>query len=296
MNLAYAALQKAPLTAALEYAHLGISVIPLTGKQPSNKWQIYQEKRASENEITWWDYFGKLNNVGIVCGHVSKLVVIDLDGLAAVDLFTGAFPGLLETFTVATGSGKGLHLYYRPALIPGTRRLTGLPEGNVELRSDGCYVVAPPSIHPYTGQLYRVDNPAPPLELENLNPVIEWMEAVQQHRRPTPPPPPPVKRSGFSVPLGNVKYPRAYALSALKKECDALRVVSEGNRNNRLNVAAYNLGQLVGMGWINRVEVESALLGVAAAIGQPQREALATITSGLDAGIADDRGQQWTRR
>lgn len=295
MNLTFAALQRTPFRAALEYAAMKISVIPLNGKQAGLKWQKYQHVRAEAREILFWKNQKLFGGVGIVCGHVSNLIVIDLDGLPAVNLFTAAFPALMNTFTVATGSGKGLHLYYRPALIPGTRRLTGLPEGNVELRSDGCYVVAPPSIHPVTFQPYRVDNPAPPLELENLNPVIEWMETIQQHRRPTPPPPPPVMKK-FSVPLGNVRYPRAYSLSALRKECEVLQHTPEGNRNNQLNTAAYNLGQLVGMGWITRSEVESALLGVAAAIGQPQREALATITSGLDAGIADNRENQWTRR
>lgn len=295
MNLAYAALQKDVPTATRAYADLGISVIPLYGKQAEIRWQPYQVRQASGVEINVWIHQNYLMNVGIVCGHVSRLVVIDLDGLAAVDLFTGAFPALLETFTVATGSGKGLHLYYRPALIPATRRLTGLAEGNIELRSDGCYVVAPPSTHPVTFKPYRVDNPAPPLELENMNPVIEWMETIQQHRSPTPPPAPPVMRK-FSVPLGKVRYPRGYSLSALRKECEVLQHTPEGNRNNQLNIAAYNLGQLVGMGWITRSEVESALLGVAAAIGQPQREALATITSGLDAGIADNRENQWTRR
>lgn len=295
MNLCNAANSKNTRIAAMMYAVHGISVLPLNGKVATGKWTFAQEKPMTPNHAAdIWTKHPEFN-VGIVCGHVSRLVVIDLDGLAAVDLFTTAFPALLETFTVLTGSGKGKHLYYQPRLIPGTRRLTGLPEGNVELRSDGCYVVAPPSIHPVTHRPYRVDNPAPPLELENLNPVIEWMEAIQQHRSPTPPPaPPPVKR--FSVPLGNVKYPRAYSLSALKKECDILRHTPEGNRNNQLNIAAYNLGQLVGMGWIARAEVESALLGVAAAIGQPQREALATITSGIDAGIADNREQQWQRR
>ena len=64
--------------AALAYAALGLSVIPLDGKRPALKsWTQYQQERADEQTIRSWTF----GNVGIVCGAVSgNLVVLDLDG------------------------------------------------------------------------------------------------------------------------------------------------------------------------------------------------------------------------
>jgi hypothetical protein len=81
----------------------------------------------------------------------------------------------------------------------------------------------------------------------------------------------------------------SYALAALRKECDAVAAEPENNRNNRLNTAAYNIGQLVGAKALTRSEVESALAAAARDAGLGERETAATIKSGLDAGEAQPR-------
>ena len=59
---------------------------------------------------------------------------------------------MTPTATVATGGG-GWHLYYRH---PGHPLLPALPgHAGVDVKADGGYVVAPPSIHPDTGRPYR---------------------------------------------------------------------------------------------------------------------------------------------
>jgi hypothetical protein len=80
-----------------------------------------------------------------------------------------------------------------------------------------------------------------------------------------------------------------YAVAALKKECDAVEASTEGNRNNRLNAAAFSLGQLVGAQALDRAEVERALLEAARRAGLGQGECLATIRSGIDAGVLQPR-------
>lgn len=55
-------------------------------------------------------------------------------------------------------------------------------------------------------------------------------------------------------------------------------------RNNALTAAAARVGNFVGAGWISESEAESQLLGVALSIGLKEREALATIRSGLKLG------------
>jgi hypothetical protein len=83
----------------------------------------------------------------------------------------------------------------------------------------------------------------------------------------------------------------AYAEKALHEELTTLARTPEGshNRNNRLNQAAFALGQLVGAGVLNRERVEEALIDAAAGIGLEETESRATIRSGLDAGINTPR-------
>ena len=85
-----AANQETVLSAALAYAALGLSVIPLDGKRPALKsWTKYQQERVDERTIRAWSF----GNVGIVCGRISgNLVVLDLDGAAGYAAFAATFP------------------------------------------------------------------------------------------------------------------------------------------------------------------------------------------------------------
>jgi hypothetical protein len=62
-----------------------------------------------------------------------------------------------------------------------------------------------------------------------------------------------------------------------------------GQRNHRLNAAAFSLGQLVGAGLISQNTVAEQLLNAARVAGLSEREALPTIDSGLRAGRAQPR-------
>ena len=78
----------------------------------------------------------------------------------------------------------------------------------------------------------------------------------------------------------------AYATKALDDECQAVAMAPDGEQNETLNTAAFNLGQLVGAGVLDRSEVERRLLDAAAGYVQKDGEAQArkTIQSGLNAG------------
>jgi hypothetical protein len=62
-----------------------------------------------------------------------------------------------------------------------------------------------------------------------------------------------------------------------------------GSRNETLNRAAFNLGQLVGVGTLDRDAVESLLLEAALESGLGEEEARGTIRSGIEAGIRTPR-------
>jgi hypothetical protein len=187
---------------------------------------------------------------------------------------------------VATGSGRGVHLYFRCEKLPPTTRVMGR-HGNIELRANGCYIAAPPSLHPDTGQPYLSigGGTESVAALPDLEAVVSWLKGMSRPARPAPAAERPERTIGV-----------AWAGRALIYEARDVRAAPEGSRNTRLNVAAYNLGQLVGDNLLTRAEVEAALLAAAVAAGQSEREARATIASGLEAGIVEPRSQQWTRR
>lgn len=169
------------IEAAKGYAALGMSVIPLKGKRPAlTSWAQYQQSRASTTEIEAWHRQGILQNIGIVCGTVSgKLVVLDLDGAAGYPAFAASFPHLAETYTVATGGGVGKHVYFRVEQMPPSVKAMNTPIGNLELCGEGRQVVAPPSIHPTTGQSYRVEKACDVLQVPDLNGLVRWIEAFK---------------------------------------------------------------------------------------------------------------------
>lgn len=143
--------------AAQAYAARGWSVIPIEprAKRPLVAWAEFQQRHATRDEIDAWFRHWPHANIGIVTGHVSGLVVIDLDArhggfesLAALETEFGRLP---DTVTALTG-GRGRHLYYdhpREAL----RNRAGIRPG-IDLRAEGGCVVAPPSVHP-SGRRYR---------------------------------------------------------------------------------------------------------------------------------------------
>lgn len=145
------------LKAALDYVRLGWSVIPVEpgGKRPLIRWQVYQYRRADIPEIAVW--FGRWPdaNIAIVTGVVSGLVVLDLDPRHGAEASLGQIQRehgpLPDTVEASTGGG-GRHLYFaHPGEI--IRNRVGLLPG-IDLRGDGGYVVAPPSIHA-SGKPYR---------------------------------------------------------------------------------------------------------------------------------------------
>lgn len=76
-----------------------------------------------------------------------------------------------------------------------------------------------------------------------------------------------------------------YGESALRREAALVRSAEPGTRNQTLNRAAFNLGQLIPAGILSRATVEDVLTGAALASGLPLREVRATLRSGLEAGL-----------
>ena len=147
---------------ALKYLRMGLSIIPLKsrGKEPLIKWQEYQTRKATEEEIKKWWTVAPNANIGIITGKLSGLAVIDLDGpeglASALEL------GLESTVTSLTGRGKQLWYQNNEVLKNSVKTLPGL-----DVRAEGGYVVSPPSIHP-NGKRYRFISPLAVNSLESF--------------------------------------------------------------------------------------------------------------------------------
>lgn len=143
------------LTAALQYQRRGWSVIPLKykSKEPAiGSWREFQTRRATVQEITGWFSGGNIN-IGVVTGQISGLVVVDLDGKEGIN--EARRLGLSSGCVCLTG-GNGKHFFYsypETAVGNSVRRYPG-----IDLRGNGGYVVAAPSVHE-SGRTYRWLNP-----------------------------------------------------------------------------------------------------------------------------------------
>jgi Bifunctional DNA primase/polymerase, N-terminal/Primase C terminal 1 (PriCT-1) len=140
------------LKTALNYAQRGIPVFPLKGKRPLTA-HGWQDASTDASRITaMFNAAPNATGIGIPTGGFSGLVVPDKDGDS--EEVRRIWDSLPPTLEVATGraSGVGRHRYFR---VPkGTKvKSRDLAEG-LELKADGCYVVAPPSVHP-SGARYR---------------------------------------------------------------------------------------------------------------------------------------------
>ncbi len=98
---------------------------------------------------------------------------------AGYPAFAATFPHLAQTYTVATGGGVGKHVYFRVEELPPSVKAMGTPIGNLELCGQGRQVVAPPSVHPDTGQAYRVEKACDILHFNDLDPLVAWIEAFK---------------------------------------------------------------------------------------------------------------------
>lgn len=135
----------AVLAAALDYQHRGWATLPVRGKEPAGDlirhtrgtaaWGSLRDRPAERDEIRRWLELDPQAGVAVILGEPSRgLVVVDVDRPELA-------PELPETATVRTG--RGSHRYFASSAPPPSR---AYPWG--ELRSDGSYVVAPPSLHP----------------------------------------------------------------------------------------------------------------------------------------------------
>lgn len=151
------------LDSALDYVRRGWAVLPLAkqNKVPAIKGGCKSATDDVAQVQTWWAEHPD-HNVAIATGTPSLgLIVIDIDvdgvtgedGMETLNAWEANHGELPETVTAITGR-KGLHMYYRCNTPIGCSVNKDL---GVDIRGEGGFVVAPPSVHP-NGSPYCWEN------------------------------------------------------------------------------------------------------------------------------------------
>ncbi len=183
-------------TAALAYAGRGFRVFPVhsvdgagrcscgradctsKGKHPRIRDWVTQATSDEHVVRDWWKRLPTAN-IGIATGAVSSVVVLDIDprhggdaSLARLTAKHGALPSTVE----ATTGGGGRHLYFAHPESQVSNKVN-LDTG-IDLRGDGGFVVAPPSLHA-SGQRYEWKPGHSPEELSPALPPTWLLKPTQ---------------------------------------------------------------------------------------------------------------------
>lgn len=254
------------------------------------------EQRASHdrNDILASWASGR-HGIAIATGP-SRLLVVDIDISKSSGEATGmASLARLEansghrvptrTFTVATPSG-GSHRYFK--LTDDQAKMATTTTGRLgiglDTRGRGGYVVAAPTTLGSTGG-YRVSCPLPPA------PVPRWLIQLllPEHRASHETP----RRA--ARPRSTVRHLDRYLQAAIDGETERVVTAAVGQRNLTLFLASIALGQLVGGQLLDESEAIEILRHAARSQaelpgdGFDQRQADATIRSGLARGVSEPR-------
>jgi putative DNA primase/helicase len=288
----------------------GVDRTPGKGKATTDERQIAE----------WWRRWPRAL-IGLPMGE-NGLFAVDFDPRKEeiVDPKTGEVTGVREwtleqlkadteaqigcelpvSLAIRTPSG-GVHLYYKQPSDGGEPlRNRGVLPQHVDVRGQGGYVIAPPSIivEPCansTAGEYRFLRGNRHAEIAEapggLVAVLRAPKAradnkaaADQAASPSPSPPRPLI-AGDDPGAAAV---RRYALSALERECDTLGKTPHGSRNNQANASGFVMGQLVGAGALGESFARSALYAAVAGFNDPAK-AQTAIDNGLEAGMGSPR-------
>ena len=285
------------------YVQRGWYVLPLDhihGKKPINNGGRNNPYKFPEDAEKAWTVKHPLANIGIVTGQESLLYVIDIDGKGDdYEVFKRCLPKTSEVRT-----SKGMHYYYnRPENYPhklGNKVRNLIPGMDIDVRCDGGYVVAPPSINPITQYKYQfVDDQetsiAPswlldlhttgsttnaPKEIQELYAKYDKELSKEQVKIEQ-------RRNGNQIDLKSMQKITDKIILAKIDEASNAKV---GERNKLLNDAVFTMAGLIHTGEISETQVADIGYEIANANGlladDGQRSILAVIKSAISSGLS----------
>lgn len=162
---------RSKMTRTEKYEALYNQGLPLIKLQRGQKEPIGGQKyKGVTTRTNWGDLnFGKNDNAGIITGHISGIIVLDID-------YKERFPKELdipETYTVRTK--KGYHHYFKLPEDDKDYRCRSRGDDGFDIRANGGYIVAPGSS--VAGWKYKVINDADMAE------APEWLLKISREEQ-----------------------------------------------------------------------------------------------------------------
>lgn len=264
------------------------------GKHPRTARGLTEASADVDELDRWWGRWPSAS-IAIRTGPApagAGIWVLDLDAgtdaharVSAAAVVAGDPAGSTwATLTARTGGG-GLHLVFR--LSPADVALLGelgltLPTRNgiggkgLDVRADGGYIVAPPSVHE-SGQTYAWQ------EQRDVIPAPRWLlqlvgKPLEQRKSYTPPPP---RRE---APTSNDSR-RKFGEAVLRNACAKVAAASDGTRHAELLRQAKTVGGYIVSAAIPYPEALDALCAAGQSTGKGPQECRRTTIDGLTYGM-----------
>ncbi len=145
------------------------------GKVPLTKHGLVDATTRESTIQSWWRRWPNAN-IGLVTGTASSIVVLDVDVdregdvlLAALEGQFGELPATPESLT----GGGGRHVLFAHPGQPIRNAVSVGGLDGLDIRADGGYIVAPPSLH-QSGRCYEWDASRHPDDVK-LSPLPDWL-------------------------------------------------------------------------------------------------------------------------
>ena len=146
------------LDIAMFYAQNNIKTFPVKkqGKSPLCP-KGFKDATIDKVVLQEWNKKFPDCNIGIPTGQINNIFVVDVDGEQGIESLNHLelIYGKLDAPTVKTGKGK--HLYFKMPENVELKCSTSKIADHIDIRANGGYVVAPPSIHE-NGHQYTWEN------------------------------------------------------------------------------------------------------------------------------------------
>ena len=278
------------LTTALKYSRRGIRIFPCnTEKRPLiDSWLNASSADEKQIEQWWTDHPDAL--IGLPMKHLGLLVVdcdrhnVDQDGVALFASMVAKHGELPAHPIIRTPNNGEHHIFRQPAdcKIGNKTFAPGIDTRGYKPENDGGYVIGAGSELP-DGRGWKPFKGSPFFLKMLTNGLAEPSPWLTETLKEAPKPP----ARGSASPA--TKREEKYAQVALDKIAAEVAATGEGERNNKLNAAAFAMGTMVARDWIGRATVEGRLTDSAHANGlikdDGTQAVTGTIRSGIDAGL-----------
>jgi hypothetical protein len=149
------------------------------GKHPRTRQGVHDATSNEHIIRDWWHHWPDAN-IGIAVP--AGLLVLDVDGPEGRESLQGL--SLPPTIMAETGGG-GLHYWYRLPAGVRVENTVRLAPG-LDVRTKGCYVVAPPSVH-RSGARYRWADCCAPEDVTIADAPAWLLDLLATHTRARPP-------------------------------------------------------------------------------------------------------------